>query len=320
MMSLPLIFFHQGFEPYLAFTLWQARRTNPRSPIYLLGDNFNDLTSLGITHRHFGDFSKEARDFVSVYYHLSGHELACERLCFERWFYLMAFLRETQIEEFCFLDSDYFLLMDLAEGSARWRGCDIAGAPAWAFAYFKSPRVVEQFCTFVMERYRDENQIREWMKPVPGQITTREGTQWISDMCLWLMFFKQLGIAHLDLRSPHDGIVFDGSLEAAEGFQMRDGYKKLTIREKAVFGGLESTGQSVQFAGLHLLGKFPKRLGPLFTGFPIELLRACSRPRLFRNWWKLAQMWSYCRQYRKQSFLGDVRWQKYPMTDLAPGG
>jgi hypothetical protein len=319
-MSFPIIFFHQGFEPYLAFTLWQARKTNPRSPIYLLGDDSNDLTSLGVSHLRFGDFAREGREFVSVYRHLSGHELACERLCFERWFYLMTFLREAHLNEFCFLDSDYLLLKNLEELRGLWQGYDMAGAPAWAFCYFRNPQVIDRFCSLVMDRYRDENQIREWMKPVPGQITTPGATQWISDMRLWLMLFEQPGITRLDLRSPHDGIVFDGSLEAAEGFQMRDGHKKLTIGEKAVFGSLESTGQSVQFAGLHLLGKFPKRLPPLFTGYPVELLRACSRPRLFRNWWKLAQMWSYCRQRRKQFLAGCAHPQTYSMSHPAPNG
>ncbi len=292
--ALPLIFLHRGFEPYLAYTLWQARKTNPASPVYLLGDESNDLTSLGVSHVRYCEFAQEAGEFVSVYRHLSGHEPPCERLCFERWFYLQSFLRKTRIEEFCFLDSDYALLKDLAEVRGPWQGYDMAGAPVWAFSFFRSPGVVERFCSFVLDRYRDENQIRQWQKPAPGVPTTPQGTQWINDMTLWMMFIKASGLSHLDLRQPRDGIVFDGGLASSDGIRMRSGFKQLTVKKKAVFGRLEKTGQPIQFAGLHLQGKFPKRLWPLLAGFPLPLLRACTRPPLSRNGWKLVQMISYC--------------------------
>jgi hypothetical protein len=197
---LPIIFFHQGFEPYLAFTLWQARKSNPQSAVYLLGDDSNDLASLGVTHVRFTSFAEEAREFISVYRHLSGHEPACERLCFERWFYLRAFLRQTGINEFCFLDSDYFLLLDLEQVRGAWRGFDMTGAPAWAFCHFRSPEVIGQFCSFIMEKYRDENQIRKWMKPIPGAPATPQGTQWVSDMTLWTLFIKEAGVSRASER------------------------------------------------------------------------------------------------------------------------
>lgn len=49
-MPFPIIFFYHGFEPCLAFTLWQARQTNPHSQVDLLGHGANNLNSLGINH------------------------------------------------------------------------------------------------------------------------------------------------------------------------------------------------------------------------------------------------------------------------------
>ena len=289
-MALPLIFFHRGFEPYVAFTLWQARQTNPRSPVYLLGDESNDLGGIGVNHVQFRDGAGAAGEFVAAYQHLSGHELACERLCFERWFHLHEFLQTSGIEEFCLLDSDYFLLMDLEELRPGWAGFEMAGAPAWAFCYFSGADVIRRFCAFILDRFRDETQVRTWEAAyrAGGDLFPPEGIHNVSDMLLWMMFIREAGIRHLDLRIPRNGVVFDSWFDLPQGFRMRNGFKELTRRNGAFFSHHEQTNQAVRFAGLHLGGKYPKRLGPVFTGLPRPLLRACFRPKYRRNLQRLA--------------------------------
>jgi hypothetical protein len=289
-MALPLIFFHRGFEPYVAFTLWQARQTNPRSPVYLLGDDSNDLSGIGVNHVPFRDGAGAAGEFIAAYRHLSGHELASERLCFERWFHLHEFLQTAGINDFCFLDSDYFLLMDLEELRPGWSGFDMAGVPAWAFCYFSGPGIVARFCAFILDRFRDEAQIRQWEAAyrAGGDLFPPEGIHNVSDMLLWMMFIRDGGIKHLDLRLPRDGLVFDSLIDGAQGFRMRRGFKELSRRNGGFFGHHETTSREVRFAGLHLCGKYSKRLGPLFTGLPTLLLRACVRPKYHRNLRRLA--------------------------------
>ena len=298
-MAPPILFFHQNFEPYLAFTVWQARQTNPNSPVYLMGDAANDLTSIGATHVHFHDFAAEAREFIAFYKHLSTHELECERLCFERWFYLLGFLKKFPFAEFYFLDSDYFLLMDIGEARGQWGEYEMAGAPAWAFAWFGRPQIIREFCSFVLDRYRDPAQIRSWQNaPPPG----------ISDMTLWMMFLKQGGFAHLNVGRPRNGLVFDDGLNNRNGFRMRGEIKELSRRDGMYFGWHEKTNEPVRFAGLHLQGKFSKRMGPLFTKWPLPLVRACWRPPYRRNWRKLAQMAIYCQTKGRTLFApGDNR-------------
>jgi hypothetical protein len=311
-MALPLIFFHQGFEPYLAFTLWQARQTNPRSPVYLLGDDTNDLSSIGVKHFPFRDCAGRAGEFVAAYRHLSGHELACERLCFERWFYLDAFLQKSGIQEFCFFDSDVFLLMDLEELRPGWAGFELAGTPAWGFCYCVRADIIARFCDFMLDRFRDEAQVRRWEAAhrAGGDKFPPENIYNVSDMLLWMMFMREAGFRHLDLRVPRDGLVFDYCIDVAQDFRMRNGFKEFAGHNGAVFGYHEKAGQPVRFAALHLGGKYPKRLGPMFTGWPAALVRACSRPRYLRNWRKLAQMAVYSHRWRN----------KLVTTGAEPGG
>src|SRR5712691_2337449 len=126
---LPIIFFHKGYDPYLAFALWQARRTNPHSPIYLLGDKTNELASLGITHVRYDRYPGRRDEFVALYRHFSDHELECERLCFERHFHLADFVQRKRIGPFLYLDSDVLLMMDMMQFLPLWREYDVGGIP-----------------------------------------------------------------------------------------------------------------------------------------------------------------------------------------------
>jgi hypothetical protein len=297
----PIIFFHQGFEPYLAFTLWQARRTNPQSYICLLGDDTNDLSSIGARHARFRDHPGRAAEFIAAYHHLSGHEMECERLCFERWFYLDAFLEHEGINEFYFLDSDFFLLRDLEELRPTWSAVEMAGAPAYAFAWYKSRHIITRFCDFMLERFRDEAQVARWRNTYDAGLdfSPPEGILNVSDMLLWMMFIQQDRVSHLDLRVPRDGSVFDNWFDQSNGFRMRGGSKELTDRDGKFFGLYEKTNERVRFAGLHLGGKLAKRLGPFFTGWPAPLVRACCRPNYRRNLRRLFLIAvRYCRSGR----------------------
>ena len=145
--------------------------------------------------------------------------------------------------------------------------------------------VIARFCAFMLDRFRDEEQIRRWETAyrAGGDLFPPEGIHNVSDMLLWMMFIREAGIRHLDLRIPRNGVVFDGLIDGSQGFRMRNGFKELTRRNGALTGHYEQTNQDVRFAGLHLCGKYPKRLGPVFTGLPLPLVRACFRPNYRHN-------------------------------------
>lgn len=303
-MSAPLIFFHRGFEPYLAFTLWQAQHTNPGAPVWLIGDASNDLSAMGVRHFRQEKYAARRDEFVRSYQHFSSHLLENERLCFERWFYLEAILAETGVEQFCFMDSDYFLLMDVAKLSPEWKNIEVAGAPVWGFAWFGNRKIIGEFCNYMLERFRDPQQTAEWARRFAARedFCPPENIQNVCDMTLWRMFIREKGVRYLDLSVPRHGVVFDRDFSAANGFAFRDGHKALTKRADGVFGQLEATKEPVRFAGLHLAGKYPKRLQPVFSGWPLAVLRACLRPKYLRNLRKLFQIAAYTQKV-KRSFL-----------------
>lgn len=304
-MSPPLIFFHSSFDPYLAFTLWQARCSNPGSPIWLIGDDTNDLSAMGVRHFRFADYAQKRDEFVKLYRHFSGHQMENERLCFERWFYLEAVLKETGTEEFFAMDSDVFLLIDLESLPVfRRKDFDIAGGPPWGFGRFVRRGLISEFCDYTLERYRDPAQLADWERRYKAgeDFNPPEGIYNVCDMALWRMFIRDRNLKILDLREPWDGLVVCGGFSSAAGFRMRGKFKEIARENDGYYGFHEKSGAKIRFVLLHFQGKYPKRLQPLFVGWPGPVLRACWRPSYRRNLRKMWLIASYSWRVRKKFF------------------
>lgn len=99
-----IIYFHEGFSPYLPFALRQARISNPDARIILLGDSENRIKGIPYEHHLLSDFKSRHQEFLECYRHFHPGHLGDERRCIERWIYLSEFLKKQQIEEFLFLD------------------------------------------------------------------------------------------------------------------------------------------------------------------------------------------------------------------------
>ncbi|MDB6109128.1 MAG: hypothetical protein JWR69_878 [Pedosphaera sp.] len=298
-MNAPIIFFHKGFDPYIAITLWQARRTNPDTPIYLLGDATNDLSSLGIIHVNYQEHMGRRDEFVSVYQHFSPHELECERLCIERWFFLEAFLRERGIERCVYLDSDLLLLMNLGSLAPAWDGFDVAGAPLFfGICYFSKPQIIKEFCDYILAVYRDAGQIekwRVWFEDIQKQ-GWEEGVAGVSDMTLSRMFIERSQLKCFDLRRSFDNTVFDISFCGITGPGDLSG--KLAWNKTGHYYEGTSGGVKSRLACLHCWGT-SKRYSSAFTGWDFPLVRSFFKPNYRRNFKKLLQHAYYGWRFRR---------------------
>jgi hypothetical protein len=287
-----IIFFHKGYDPYIAFALWQARRTNPRSPVYLLGDRTNDLAFLGIRHVRFDRYLGRNRDFLGLYQHFSPHELDCERLCIERYFHMADFVEREGIGPFIYLDSDVLLLMDLASFLPAWQTYDVAGAPGlFGMCYYTRPGLVGEFCDFILERYNDAAQIDAWgagwHAPGPGEQRVA-----VNDMLLAQMFLKRTGLRYQDLREPRDGVAFNPNFLLSEQECLR------VLRHPARPGVYaEMKGQLVQTPCLHFVG-WSKRFESAFVDWSWPLVRSFLKPNYRRNLKKLLQHYYFGRKFR----------------------
>ncbi|MEB0262774.1 MULTISPECIES: hypothetical protein [unclassified Mucilaginibacter] len=150
-MPIPIIFFHYGNPAYLKYSLKQARYFNPEADIYLLGDDKNNRCSF-VTHIQASKYVKDTEAFTSVYQHNNTNEIHYELHCFLRWFYVRAFCRGHNIEQFIYLDSDVLLYQNVSDMAIYFRNaaiantCETMGMPA--FTYFNSYKAIDSFCDF----------------------------------------------------------------------------------------------------------------------------------------------------------------------------
>jgi len=97
-----IIYFHEGFSPYLPFALKQARLSNSDARIILLGDIQNRIQGIQYEHHLLSDYEGRHQEFLDCYRHFHPGHLGDERRCIERWVYLSEFIKKHKIGSFYF--------------------------------------------------------------------------------------------------------------------------------------------------------------------------------------------------------------------------
>ena len=223
--ALCIIYFHEGFSPYLPFALRQARISNPGARIILLGDVQNRIRGIEYEHHLLSDYGGRHQEFLECYRHFHLGHFGDERRCIERWVYLSEFLKKQQIEEFLFLDSDMLLFSDIREILSRSRGYDAAGAPMfWAFCFFLKKNLAADFTDWIFKQYRNPAMIKKWDAAFRRHLAgEKEQGAIIQDMALAKMFIEERGIRVLDLTQPTGGKIVDsGRLGGAFQHKRKD--------------------------------------------------------------------------------------------------
>ena len=123
MEALPIVFIHQTNSDYLKYSLRQAKASNPRSTVYLLGDATN-ATHDCVEHRQLADYSKESDYFKRIYRHYSTQNVDYELFCFQRWFILKEFLHAHNLQACLYLDTDTMLYADATADAAKFKQFD----------------------------------------------------------------------------------------------------------------------------------------------------------------------------------------------------
>jgi len=158
-----IIYFHEGFSPYLPFALSQAARSNPHARIILLGNPQNKMEGISYEHHMISDYSNRHQKFVDSYRHFHPGCLEDERRCIERWIFLAEFVQRHRIEEFLFLDSDTLLFEDVGELFERCRGYDAGGTPIFTgLCAFIKKNLVPDFADWILKQYRNPVVVQAW--------------------------------------------------------------------------------------------------------------------------------------------------------------
>lgn len=284
-----VVFIHQGYSPYLEFTLRQARAADSGADIVLLGDAENDLFPFV---RHVDattpDFQRATAEVADVYRHYSTNRASFELGCYERWFRLRAFVEAEGLDDVLVLDSDVLLYAAEAEvrrthlggaslGVAHPREQSPLGWTTSAHVSYWTRERLADFCDYVVRSFAEPaaraRYEEKWQhhldEGLPGGVcdmTTLhlyvadtfgpEGT-WPDEV--------------VNLLSVRDGAAFDHNVgEAANEwpseYAVADGAKAIRWEGGGPVGKNLRAGADVRFHALHLQGHSKARIPALYRG------------------------------------------------------
>ena len=271
----PVVLVHLGNPPYLEYCLRQIRKFNPETPLYLLGDESNDVFDF-VIHRHLTDpgLSIDIDRFRTIYQHYSNFDVHWERLCMERWLFIRNLLRQENLPGCLAIDSDVLLFCNIDEETRRFRDY------AMTFAHWDANRnlvhcnfiqnrtALDSFCDYLFQVYEDATM----MARVKKENSKSHGRFWISDMSLFGDWNRQTDFPTLFFEDCYDDeICFDRSLDNREYFQSQfyfpglRRYKKIRFVEGCPYGRLKD-GRSVPLKCIHYHGHFKFLMSDHFHG------------------------------------------------------
>ncbi|NDJ18741.1 hypothetical protein [Myxacorys almedinensis] len=291
-MAIPIITIHYGYAPYLLHVLAQAKATNPRSTVILIGDSRNAMISF-VSHQKASDYFEEARQFEQLYRdkHASPNSYEYELICFQRWFILKEFMEKNQIERAMHIDSDLMLYTDITEEVKKFGDCEFTiQKQGCGHNSFVTLSGIRKFCNLIRDTYSDlalfaiiqEQQKEREEKRVGLSIMQIGG---ISDMSLLRRFYQINSDNIHSTAEIVEGAVFDLKMDSSSGgFEMENGLKKIQWFDRQPFCKNLELNQLIRFNSLHFQGSTKQFISRYFTGNQFQILYHKIKIRLL---WKL---------------------------------
>ena len=258
--NLPIIFFHKSNSWYLKYTLKQARFYHPDAEIYLLGDESNSHYKF-VTHINISKYEEITQKFRNLYHHRNNSTLyEYELFCFLRWFYILGFVQENNLEKFIYLDSDVLVFENFENIRSLFDSFSIAntgktvGMPA--FTFFGSQKSIENFCMYMNNSFTDQF-LTERLSAWWGRFKADDRIGGICDMTLFDLFFKDYpnNLGKLD----KIGLIgFDSSISTFMDYEEKNNIKNIYWKNKKPYFRHLISGELIRFVDIHYQGDSKK--------------------------------------------------------------
>lgn len=267
MRSIPIIIVHQGNQSYLRTCLNQAKQKCPLNPIYLLGDNSNQLFAknhINIQLKE-SNINKDIDLFRELYRHSSNQNYHFERFCIERWFFIRNLMEHLRMDKCCAIDSDVLVFRSVDDAREELKGYAMSFG-RWdstkLFPHFniiQEKQALDSFCEYVLELFSNPASYARFT----ASIVNRKGRSWVCDMSLfwdWNQSQDQFKIAIFeDLGEKF--YSFDSSISKLNNFKaspyhyfVTKRWKELTFRDGQAIATRK--GKEISMRYIHYHGKF----------------------------------------------------------------
>ncbi len=246
--AVPILAVHRGNSGYLRYWSAQARQSNPRSRIVLIGDATNELRDT--EHAEWTDYlGDDGEEFTRSYQHLSSLRFEFELFCMQRWFVIAHFMRRHGIPWAFVMDTDVLLFSDVSE-LPRESGFATAGDSG--HVALLDARMAASFARFILDAYTRPDRLTA-LRAVYRSYCEVHAAGGICDMT-HIAHFRQANAGRVSsLLTIGDG-VFDDNINAPGGFTQVAGVKALHGMGGKVLGRRADDGRLVRFHGVHFQG------------------------------------------------------------------
>ena len=120
--QVPVIFYHVGNQPYLKTAMKQCRKYNEK--VILLGDESNQAMAakIGCTWFLARDYDEKElwKQFEEKYVGMSTNDYHFELNCFRRFFVIQELIKENNMDQFVYLDSDILSYVNYSDLDDMW--------------------------------------------------------------------------------------------------------------------------------------------------------------------------------------------------------
>ncbi|MED1644017.1 hypothetical protein P4U99_12635 [Brevibacillus agri] len=247
-MTLPIIFMHRGDDDYLAYSLRQAKLSNPQSPVYLLGKEANRKHAApGIIHVPLDSYMQTAQMFAKVYRHMHVMSYEYNLFCFQRWFILRDFMRKNRLQSCFYLDSDVMLYTNVNQPEFQ------AFSMEFAWTSFIGLDTLDRFCNMTMQYFVNPQMFRLLVQKTLEFDQMIEGVPLVSDMVLFLLYFRSYsGRSHT--HGTFGDAFFDENLNRPLWAESLAGKKKVYAIDGKLFCKDLASGAFKRLYSLHFQG------------------------------------------------------------------
>ncbi|MFT3990116.1 MAG: hypothetical protein QM680_01780 [Luteolibacter sp.] len=306
--SAPIVFIHRGKSWFLPYALYQARHSNPTRPVFLLGDGNAPEGIPAVDSQSLeSDLSQK---FRSVFKPMSPNPPEFELMCYLRWFYLLKFLEQHDLEEAFYFDSDVLVYDDCEKvrqavlsqnlqcglsipeqsfDSYTWTAC--GHASYWRIS------ILRDFCEFCVRSYTDESYLELYGQKIRWQKSQgiRGG---ICDMTTLYLFWVERSGEIANLARISGNMVVDHNVVCSgnsipDEYSHEHGIKRIIFEEGMPYFTTQADRKPVLAHSIHFQGARKKLMPRYYTGgdfpgkFSNELrMNLRSAPKRFGKWIK----------------------------------
>jgi hypothetical protein len=248
--NLPVILIHRGHHSYVQCAINQAVFMN-NSVIVISNCTYDNCINAPI--ESLLNTSSVFSKFYTPLSTLGDYEL----FCFQRWFILYEYMKNNNLREVFYIDSDVLLYTDVSKELDFFRNYifTLVLKSVGCSSYF-SFEGLTNVCDFMLGLYQNQNSYEFHKIASHFEIRQRFGLSGgVCDMTL-LEYFGRYRCANGvgEMTFIRDGAVYDHNINDKDSFYDFDGVKKFTFTDHLPYCHNSFINKLVQFKSIHFQG------------------------------------------------------------------